>query len=204
MPLLPVVRVLRAASPEEFRKSLASFPSVSHLDSVAGKQKPKLWYVVILGVAGAGLAFDTFVLKAKAGTEAPDTDEQSVSNASIQPSNPLPVKREPLGAKFDEAESLLEAPAFRRLDAFTKPRPEEITQITPETVNPNSGFASRHKLTAVLSQPSGDLAVVDGLLLRIGETAEGLRLTKIENDGVFFEIDGKLIHLPRARPGLDR
>lgn len=204
MRLLPVVRVLRAASLEEFRKSLASLRNVSHFRGVAGKQKPNLWYVVILGVAGAGLAFDTFVLKAKAGTETPETDEQTLSNASLQLSSTLPEKREPLGAKFDEAESLLGAPAFRRLDAFSKPRPEEITQITPETVNPNSGFASRHKLTAVLSQPNGDLAVVDGLLLRIGETVEGLRLTKIENDGVFFEIDGKLIHLPLARPGLDR
>ncbi len=38
----------------------------------------------------------------------------------------------------------------------------------------------------MLSQPSGDLAVVDGLLLRIGDTVEGLRPVKIEKDAAVF------------------
>ncbi|MCA9274089.1 MAG: hypothetical protein KDA31_13715, partial [Phycisphaerales bacterium] len=92
----------------------------------------------------------------------------------------------------------------RRLDGFAKPKAEVSSSIASDSKSPMGGFGSRHKLTAVLSQPSGDLAVVDGLLLRIGDSVEGLRLVTIEKDGAVFEGDDKSIRLPLARPGLDR
>jgi len=171
---------------------------------VAGNKKPNLWYVVILGVAGAGLAFDKFVMSAEAHSETVGTEDQVVDTQSTTALQSAIIHNEPLGERFEEAESLLAAPAFRRLDGFSKPIADFTPQTSSDSKATGGGFASRHKLTAVLSQPSGDLAVVDGLLLRIGETVEGLRLTKIENDGVFFEFEGKVIRLPLARPGLDR
>ncbi len=171
---------------------------------MAGNKKPNLWYVAILGVAGAGLAFDKFVLSAQAGSETVGTEDRAVDEKSIAAPQSAVIHNEPLGERFEEAQLLLKAPAFRRLDGFSKPTAAFESQTTSDSKSPGGGFASRHKLTAVLSQPSGDLAVVDGLLLRIGESVEGLRLTKIENDGVIFEIDGKIIRLPLARPGLDR
>ena len=170
---------------------------------MGAKAKPNLWYVVILGVAGAGLGFDTFVLRAKATSEAPTVDSASpaapVMGASLAPSKP----NEPLGERFEAASDLLEAPAFRRLDGFIKPSPESVG-VTSDDASKTGGFLTRHKLTAVLSQPSGDLAVVDGALLRVGDTVEGLRLSTIEKDGVIFEAEGKQIRLPLARPNLDR
>lgn len=170
---------------------------------MATKAKPNLWYVVILGVAGAGLGFDTFVLRAKAtpGSLAVDSGTTSapITGTSLTPTKP----NEPLGDRFEAASALLEAPAFRRLDGFIKPSPESVG-VTSDDASKTGGFLTRHKLTAVLSQPSGDLAVVDGALLRVGDTVEGLRLSVIEKDGVVFEAEGKQIRLPLARPNLDR
>ncbi len=172
---------------------------------MAGKKKPNLLYVVILGVAGVGLAVDTFILRADAGTVAVTTENQADAQTSSVGAPKVMVKNEPLGERFDEAMALLASPAFRRLDGFSKPNLDSSEPVqSTEGESVGVGFASRHRLTAVLSQPSGDLAVVDGLLLRIGEKVEGLRLTKIENDGVYFESEGKTIRLPLARPGFDR
>ena len=172
---------------------------------MAGKNKPNVWYLVILGAAGAGLALDTFVIRAKASTETVvDETPEAVEAAASTSSRTLPVQTEPLGTQFDNAAAPLEPPAFRRLDGFAKPKLEVIQSAAPEKASPTGAFATRHKLTAVLSQPSGDLAVVDGLLLRIGDTVEGLRLVKIEKDAAVFEGDEKSIRLPLARPAFDR
>ncbi len=170
---------------------------------MAGNTKPNLWYLLILGAAGAGLALDTFVIRAKASTEPVLAEAENTESASAG-SRTLPSKAQPLGDQFDLAHALLDEPAFRRLDGFAKPKAEVAEHLEPTKETPNAGFGSRHRLTAVLSQPSGDLAVVDGLLLRLGDTIEGLRLVKIENDGAIFESEGKSIRLPLARPGLDR
>ena len=162
-----------------------------------------MWYLAILGVAGAGLALDTFVIRAKATTEPAEVELQT-SDTSPTKSRVLPTKPEPLGEQFDLAESRLEPPAFRRLDGFTKPKPDVVQIAQSESDSPSGAFGARHKLTAVLSQPSGDLAVVDGLLLRVGDTVEGLKLVKIENDGAIFEGEDKSIRLPLARPAFDR
>lgn len=164
-----------------------------------------MWYLVILGVAGAGLALDTFVIRAKASTEiASDEAAETEAVRTDGGSRTLPTQTEPLGVQFDKAGDLLDSPAFRRLDGFAKPKAEVSSSIASDSKSPMGGFGSRHKLTAVLSQPSGDLAVVDGLLLRIGDSVEGLRLVTIEKDGAVFEGDDKSIRLPLARPGLDR
>lgn len=171
---------------------------------MAGKKKPNLWYLVILGVAGVGLALDTFVLRANAGTQAAtDQAADTESSAASENAKVAALPRDPLGERFDLAASQLSLPAFRRLDAFAKPGSDDIQSTSTESA-PGGGFGSRHRLTAVLSQPSGDLAVVDGLLLRIGDTLEGLKLSKIENDGAVFEGEDQTIRLPLARPGLDR
>lgn len=171
---------------------------------MAGTKKPNLWYVVILGAAGAGLAFDSFVLRAKADSE-PTTEDAAIEAAATLSSTAAvkAAKNEPLGARFDAASALLESPAFRRLDGFVKASDDALI-ASPENSGTSGGFASRHKLTAVLSQPSGDLAVVDGLLLRVGDSVEGVKLTAIEKDGAIFEVEGKQIRLPLARPGFDR
>lgn len=175
---------------------------IHHTLDVAGK-KPNVWYLLILGVAGAGLAMDTFVIRAKAGTTTGThiVDAGSASEGTATTTGPK--RAEPLGGRFEVAQALLEPPAFRRLDGFAKPS-DEIIAGPSENGSPASGFAARHKLTAVLSQPSGDLAVVDGLLLRIGDTVESLRLSVIEKDAVVFDGEGKSVRLPLARPGFDR
>lgn len=170
---------------------------------MAGTKKPNLWYLVILGAAGAGLAFDTFVLRAKADSGAGADDPALDSTQLPGPRAAAASRNEPLGARFDAANDLLESPAFRRLDGFAKPN-SEIIDLRPDASGTTGGFAARHRLTAVLSQPGGDLAVVDGLLIRVGDSVEGLRLMAIEKDGAIFEGEGKQLRLPLARPGLDR
>ena len=166
-------------------------------------KKLNLWYLVILGLAGAGLAMDTFVIRAKAGTTGGTENADAASASDSAAAVPDSKRAEPLGGRFEVAQALLEPPAFRRLDGFAKPS-EEILASGSENASPATGFAARHRLTAVLSQPSGDLAVVDGLLLRLGDSVEGLTLAVIEKDGAVFEGDGKSIRLPLARPSFDR
>lgn len=171
---------------------------------MAGK-KPNLIHVGIIGVAIGGLAFDKFVLRAEADTVAnAETDAQAdltnTSNASVASRN-----SEPLGERFEMAGQRLALPAFRRLDAFSEPAEEVMVQVESEnTSSRGTGFSSRHQLTAVLSQPSGDIAVIDGRLLKIGDTIEGVELIKIETDGAIFSLGEQEIRLPLARPGLDR
>jgi len=173
---------------------------------VAEKKKPNLVYLAILAVAGGGLAFDKFVLSAEADTGEPVVaevlDGQQTQLAAIT----TEIVREPLAARFNIAHRQLSQPALRRLDAFSEPPEDIVIQTsTDEAITPvGGGFASRHKLTSVLSQEAGDIAVVDGILIRVGETIEGVELIKVEPDGVIFRSGDTEIHLTLARPGLDR
>lgn len=172
---------------------------------MAGK-KPNLIHVGIVGAAIGGLAFDKFVLRAEADIVTPtETIEQPgvvSENAAVQA---VSRNTEPLGLRFEQAGQRLSLPAFRRLDAFSEPAEEIVLQVQSENPSQqNTGFASRHHLTAVLSQPSGDIAVVDGRLLKIGDTVEGVELIKIETDGAVFKLGEQEIRLPLDRPGLDR
>lgn len=172
---------------------------------MAGK-KPNLIHVGIIGAALGGLAFDKFVLRAEADTVVPiEAVEQPTGMGASADSQAIPRNTEPLGKRFEKAGQRLSLPAFRRLDAFSEPAAEVVLQAESENPTPQStGFASRHHLTAVLSQPSGDIAVVDGRLLKIGDTVEGVELIKIETDGAVFKLGEQEIRLPLDRPGLDR
>jgi len=174
---------------------------------VAENKKPNLVYVAILAVAGGGLAFDRFVLSAEAGTGeaaiADATDGRQAPTADITAA----IVREPLAGRFNTAQLQLAQPALRRLDAFSEPTEDIVILASTDdkTQAPiGGGFASRHKLTSVLSQEAGDIAVVDGILIRVGETIEGVELIKVEPDGVIFRSGDTEIHLTLARPGLDR
>ena len=168
--------------------------------------KPKFVHVLILGGALGGLAFDKFVLRAEAGTgEAVHAADEADAQVSTTASEKVKIEREPLGERFELAERRLSLPAFRRLDAFSKPAEEIVIQAaSEERATRDSGFRSRHRLTAVLSQESGDIAVVDGRLLKIGDTVEGVELVRIVPNAAVFMVGEEEIHLPLDRPGLDR
>lgn len=174
---------------------------------MAENKKPNLVYVAILAVAGGGLAFDRFVLSAEAGTgEAvvagvPDGQQIQLAATATE------IVREPLAARFNTAHRQLSQPALRRLDAFSEPIEDIVIQeSTDDKISApiGGGFASRHKLTAVLSQEAGDIAVVDGVLLRVGESIEGIELIKVEPDGVIFRSGETEIRLTLTLPGFDR
>jgi hypothetical protein len=173
---------------------------------VAEKSKPNLVYVAVLAVAGGGLAFDRFVLSAKASD-----GEQAVSNVQEGPADQradhsVTAVRKPLAERFNAALAQLPPPVLRRQDAFSKPIEAIVESAAAiESKSPaGAGFASRHKLTSVLSQKSGDLAVVDGQLIKIGDLIEGLELVLVEKDGAVFRSGDTEIRLLLARPGLDR
>ena len=172
---------------------------------MAGK-KPNLIHVGIIGVAIGGLAFDKFVLRAEAGTAGPVDVAAHAESTEVATGTQSDVRNsEPLGERFELASRRMPLPAFRRLDAFSEPAEEVVLQVESEKPSQqNTGFASRHRLTAVLSQPNGDIAVIDGRLLKIGETVEGVELIKIEPNGAIFKLGEQEIRLPLDRPGLDR
>lgn len=172
---------------------------------MAGK-KPNLIHVGIVGAALGGLAFDKFVLRAEADIVVPtESLEQTAGVDSTADTQAVSLNTKPLGERFEQAGLRLSLPAFRRLDAFSEPAEEIVLQAESEnSTHQGTGFASRHQLTAVLSQPSGDIAVVDGRLLKIGDTVEGIELIKIETDGAIFKLGEQEIRLPLDRPGLDR
>ena len=172
---------------------------------MAEKKKPNLVYVAVLAVAGVGLAFDKFVLSAEAGVgnvhAVAVVDTASTPQAVATAETP----REPLADQFNNAFTRLPPPVLRRQDAFSRPHVASTgVAITETSVQTGAGFESRHRLTSVLNQKSGDIAVVDGQLIKIGDVIEGMELVQVEKDGAVFRSGDTEIRLQLARPGLDR
>lgn len=173
---------------------------------MAGTNKPNLWYVGVLVLACGAIAFDRFVVGAEAGEVdnvsgevVPGTEgEAAADTVQMQP-------REPLGKRFAVVSDQLAPPVQRRLDGFGSVARNSVSSgQSLENHAAKGGFATRHRLTAVLNQVGGDLAVVDGKLLHLGDVVEGAKLVSISPDGVIFQADGEFIELTITRPGFDR
>ena len=173
---------------------------------MAGRSKPNLWYVGVLVLAFGAIAFDRFVVGAEAGTiDEGSADEilgtDGVASADAGESRP----GKPLGERFLLVANHLEPAIQRRLDGFESSE-VPIAQSGDPDDEPaeQNGFVDRHRLTAVLNQTGGDLAVVDGRLLHLGDVIESAELVSINPDGVIFQIGDDFIELPIVRPGFDR
>ena len=185
---------------------LANRPCACDVHSVAGTNKPNPWYVGVLVLACGAIAFDRFVVGAEAGVVDDPADEGVLgTEGGVAAASAQDRPREPLGERFALVASRLDPPVQRRLDGF-----ESIAQtpladdVSSEEQVERVGFATRHRLTAVLNQSGGDLAVVDGKLLHLGDVVEGAELVSINPDGVVFQADGEFIELAIIRPGFDR
>ena len=64
----------------------------------------------------------------------------------------------------------------------------------PEST-PADEFAAAHQLEAVLISETGQLAIVDGRPIRVGESLDGFRLAGVETLAAVFERDGQRVRL---------
>ncbi|MEO0629939.1 MAG: hypothetical protein AAFY46_04330 [Planctomycetota bacterium] len=154
----------------------------------------------VLGVAVVALIADRWVTSANASDATGpvagglDPAADAVSAAPSQRRGPT------LASKFDafaSADDLSDDPLS---DAFG---PLEETEAAEASEDGTAEAPDRQlKLTAVLRRDDGDLAVINGRPMRVGETANGVEVVRINADSVEVRTSVGPITLQLYRPSL--
>jgi hypothetical protein len=83
-------------------------------------------------------------------------------------------------------------------------RPEEILLISSSApANRNLTVESRPLLRAVLAAGPNSVVNLGGVILQVGESANGYRLLSVEEDGATFSRDGEKVVLSLFEPAED-
>jgi len=168
-------------------------------------------YLGVFALALAALAVDRFVLGG--GGSGPDRAAASVVSGTatvemeeaILPTTAAPPKRESLADRLEALAVGQEANAEAMRDVF---RPCESWLLRPRTGSPHSPspaevFVQQHRLESVLLSGSAGYAIVDGGLLRIGETIAGYTLVELVPQGAVFQAEGSRFRVdlyPDSKP----
>jgi|WetSurMetagenome_2_1015567.scaffolds.fasta_scaffold135875_2 hypothetical protein len=158
--------------------------------------KPKIAMLALLALAVVGLAVDRLFLTSPATAPQPASASISGPAASLPPSSATPVVVPAVPAGADgiverlrlAGKGLSLAPAALK-DAFVpaeswlvKPNPAvtptAVTTAVP-VVDSGGRFISEHKLTSVLIDAGGGIAVVNDKVLRVGQEIDGYRLVRL-------------------------
>jgi hypothetical protein len=166
-------------------------------------------YLSLIGVGLLALAVDRcyFGASAPASTKAgqPDAgDDESPADVNSAP-RPKFVPKSAGPTKLTVPELHFPRnlptydPAHDLRDVFVRMDMEgSVSNIDPagngktskdSTVGPigRDAFRASHRVDAVMVQESLKIAVVDGRWVRVGDTVDGCKLTRIEGDSVYFE-----------------
>jgi hypothetical protein len=130
-------------------------------------------YVAVLGVAVAALLIDHAYSGPHSASAAPSALS---AHTAVQPEPMIPVESPSLNEGMI-ASKLKAIPPFdlnQICDAFS---PSKIwaDSVQPQSARPDQ-FETSHKLSAVLSSHNGGGAIVNGELVRVGETVDGFKL----------------------------
>jgi len=191
--------------------------------------RSRLAVFVALGVALVALVVDRLVLApsatgpqpaaaaesppgpAAAATQPPTGPEAPPTAAETDPASPS-AGPPPLASRLAAAaerfsldpERLRDgfAPAPSWLAELTEPPPSEPAEAAPEpeTPSPAEAFREGHALTAVIMTQRGGSAVVNGRVVRLGQTVDGFTLVRLtRRSAVFASEDGEEVELRLRR-----
>ncbi|MEO1535166.1 MAG: hypothetical protein AAFS11_06355 [Planctomycetota bacterium] len=163
-----------------------------------GKINP--WMAGVLGVAVVALIADRWVTSANA-SDANGPPGASVEAAADTESGAPPKPRGPtLASKFDAFASADDLRNDPLTDAFG---PLEAAETAETAADGTAEAPDRQlKLTAVLRRDDGDLAVINGRPMRVGETANDVEVVRIDADSVEVRTSVGPITLQLFRPSL--
>lgn len=131
-------------------------------------------------------------------------------NPVVAPRSNGPSKDEPLvglGALAERMHAMAEVERLDLADAKDVFRPpvEWVGNLaaTPQadhsTVvagpDPVASFRERHHLIAVLKSSKGGMAILDGKSVRPGQTVDGFKLVRIEENAAVFEANGRTVDM---------
>lgn len=157
--------------------------------------KARRLYISVLGLALSGLLVDRLVFS-RPGESGPGADALiagvesalGVSGAQASPVGLISVAQRL--AEVARAQGVEGGPVR---DAFSAPwKRGPIAGAGPDEPGEDAGgdvsgdFAQRHELSAVLLGGGGGCAVISGRLVRVGETLDGLRLLRVDEDRAVF------------------
>lgn len=154
-------------------------------------------YLGMIGLAALALLVDRMLLGGAATTPADALAVPPVPAASGVASagagrDPVPRIRFPEGLTAYATGSLPRDPFAPPLAV---PVRVAASAETPQSAITPADFAARHALSAVMSGSSGSVAVVDGVVVRVGDSVEGCDVIGIEPRRVRFSCGGRDVEL---------
>jgi hypothetical protein len=165
--------------------------------------------VCLAGLAVIALLVDKFVLRGEGdlGPSAAEADQGSPLSAPAPtpggPEEPLIAPKSTIDerlAAYDAVnprrDPFVLSEAMRATLAAAAEQQKEAQQVHPQPeTTPADEFAAAHRLEAVLISESGQLAIVDGRPIRVGESLDGFRLAGVETLAAVFERGGQRVRL---------
>ena len=151
-------------------------------------------YGGLLAIAVVALVIDRIFFaepsKAQGSPELPSKPEPPVAVSVAAPAEPAD------GLISEHLNSIPAVDLKVMPDAFapskawilaTQPPPPPLPAPVPDKVDHRAAeFAAAHKLSALLKSHNGGAAVIDGEMVRVGETLDGYTLTAVEGSSARF------------------
>lgn len=163
-------------------------------------------WVGILGLAGMALAVDrTFIFTGGSHANAEDlVIQQEVSHQSAVPERSAGVAHTDLAQRLRAYGAESGTSPEMLPDAFAEPEQWFSAVSASYAQSDGRPVSTSFVLTAVVTSTDGGYAVIDGRLLKVGQTHRGMRLDSIANHNAVIEIGGVRHKLQIAPPTLDR
>lgn len=141
----------------------------------------------VTGPAEAQASYEKGAVEAGAGVSRTDTSTgTAVRRSGARPDSPLLHRMKEL-PEADDYPRVAGLNAFKPPEAWL-PEPVEVVEEEPEPEPDRraENFAAMHRLTAVMSGPSGDLAVIGGQTIRLGQSLDGFTLVAVDSRSAIF------------------
>ncbi len=161
----------------------------------------KKWYLVVLVLGGAVLIVDRVILSEGATDPtavlaAPDSVPAGGTPTFVAPAaaaSPIPEVPFPVGVTSLGPDHVLRDLFAQPKSAIGQGDSVDNVRRSGSAADPGFGrvtasaFMTRHRLQAVLRNPTLTIAVVDGTWVHVGESVDDCTLTAIENETAHFE-----------------
>jgi hypothetical protein len=123
-----------------------------------------------------------------------------VAAAAPEQSNPTPVRVQPVAQLLMEIRARRDADPLHIDNAFAPgeqwpDRTDQQATLDDQTSDPHA-FAQAHRATGVMRSQRGGYAIINGNIVRVGQTLNGFTLTEIKQDRVVFRSDRWEVELP--------
>lgn len=167
--------------------------------------KPKGWAIGALVLAGAALGFDKFVLTASAGDAALPASDTEPDGSATSPIQGAESRRRGgnLGEMFETYAGSITLTDSEINSAFGVPASATPAPALPADAEKNETRRDLGlRLTGVLRRPEGDLAIVNGRTLGVGQSVGDITVTAITETSVELSTPIGPMSLSIGRPTL--